>query len=427
VSELEEQVKTVSAGQYIGRTIILAGFGSQIIGLGVILGNGITGNAIWYNLAYIFASGGLLGALIGGANFRRFVLPMKVIIGQVAKIAKGDLRIRLEGENLRALTPLGKILDQMVVSWRDMITQFDFLAKEVSEASKNLYLVADQNTQSANEIASTMYHLATDAENQSAQAVTSLKTTKEITEVIARITHTSIEIAKSSLAAADEAEDGNEVIQKASQQMSLIGQATDETTSLVKILSERSQEIGRILEIIADIASQTNLLALNAAIEAARAGENGRGFAVVAEEVRKLAEQSEQSAQLISNLVLEIQSDANRSAEAMHRFNEEVVDGKASVEKAGEIFLMILNNSKEIAAQLQSIKTTSQGIYTSIEQVQNSMESFKNLTVGIADEVQDTASSSEEQVSHIEEITSSAESLSMVAEKLEQSISIFKL
>ena len=133
-------------------------------------------------------------------------------------------------------------------------------------------------------------------------------------------------IASSSANVADEAyemerrsQQGNTVVRQVSQQMTLITESVKNTASAIQVLESRSQEIGDILNIISGISSQTNLLALNASIEAARVGEEGRGFAVVAGEVRKLAEQSEQSTSQIAVLIEEIQTEIKQAVRAMEK------------------------------------------------------------------------------------------------------------
>lgn len=100
--------------------------------------------------------------------------------------------------------------------------------------------------------------------------------------------------------------------------MQTIEDKTNATASVIGELEGRSKQIGQIVEVISNIAAQTNLLALNAAIEAARAGEAGRGFAVVAEEVRKLAEQSQEAAKQITELINDVQTHTNSAVTFMN-------------------------------------------------------------------------------------------------------------
>ncbi|MGO4276965.1 methyl-accepting chemotaxis protein, partial [Paenibacillus sp. TAF58] len=106
----------------------------------------------------------------------------------------------------------------------------------------------------------------------------------------------------------------------------------------MKKLGENSNEVGKIINVITDIASQTNLLALNAAIEAARAGEHGKGFAVVAYQVRMLADQTGMSAKQISRLVANNQYETQKAIQSMEMNAKEVTEGKVIIHEAGKSF-----------------------------------------------------------------------------------------
>jgi len=128
--------------------------------------------------------------------------------------------------------------------------------------------------------------------------------------------------------------------------MKVIAESVRETAGKVEELGKRSDQIGRIVGVINDIADQTNLLALNAAIEAARAGEQGRGFAVVADEVRKLAERTTMSTKEIATMIEAVQGDTRLAVEAMEQGTRQVAKGVATTQKAGEALKEIIHMSQ---------------------------------------------------------------------------------
>jgi len=162
---------------------------------------------------------------------------------------------------------------------------------------------------------------------------------------------------------------GGATISTAEEQMNIISVATSEIATLTQKLSKQSEEIGQITTVITAISEQTNLLALNAAIEAARAGEHGKGFAVVADEVRKLAEQSHQSAEQIAALITSIQQDTAKSVQTMVKASADVQDGLQLTESTSKKFASIIESLRNIAPKMEDISASAQEMSAVVEEV----------------------------------------------------------
>ena len=182
---------------------------------------------------------------------------------------------------------------------------------------------------------------------------------------------------------------------------------------MIKRLGESSQQIGKIVTSISQIAAQTNLLALNATIEAARAGEQGQGFAVVAEEVRKLAERSASATEDISEIVSTIKDEISRVIAAMEAGTQEVVAGTQLAAEAKTNLIAIIEVSREINAVIQNITRAASKQVTFAEQISDSMRQVNEISNTTAEKA--------------EEVTASLDGLSVDVNKLQNSVANFRI
>jgi methyl-accepting chemotaxis protein len=155
--------------------------------------------------------------------------------------------------------------------------------------------------------------------------------------------------------ARDLARDGHRVVNEAATSINGISQSVSNTASTIASLGNHSEEIGRIVSVIKDIADQTNLLALNAAIEAARAGEQGRGFAVVADEVRKLAERTAKATDEISSTINTIQNETATAVTAMDQVHAQVTQGVEKTQQGDRAIAEITDAVAGLSQQIHSI------------------------------------------------------------------------
>ena len=215
----------------------------------------------------------------------------------------------------------------------------------------------------------------------------------------------------------------NDVVTKVNEIQSM----SSETISSMKVLSKRSSEISRVLGMITEISSQTNLLALNAAIEAANAGEYGRGFSVVAEEIRKLAEDSKNSANEIQELVDSVKNDTQQAVSITERMNENITfSADASIE-ASRVFEEMAASSNQTLDQSESILEATKSQNESINKMVTITESIVVVAEETAAGTEQIASSATELSAGMESYMNMTNTLTNIAEGLSSAVEQFKL
>lgn len=359
---------------------------------------------------------------------RMITNPLQAMVAFCGELAAGDFREKTRKVSRK--DEIGQVADalaSMRSSLRTVLKQVNESAEQVAASSEELTASADQSAQAVTQVAGSISDVASGAEKQLKAVDVTFSVAEQMSASIQQVAASANQVAGNTSQAVESAKEGNKSVEQAVSQMAKIEQTVNNSADVVAKLGERSKEIGQIVDTISGIAGQTNLLALNAAIEAARAGEQGRGFAVVAEEVRKLAEQSQEAAKQIADLIGEIQGDTDTAVVAMSEGTREVKVGSEVVTTAGQAFKEIAKmvtlaagEVKEISAAMQQMASGSQQIVTSMKEI----DGHSKTAVG---QSQTVSAATEEQSASMEQIASSSQSLAKLAQALQTEVNRFQI
>ncbi|MFP4959318.1 methyl-accepting chemotaxis protein TlpC [Bacillus subtilis] len=339
----------------------------------------------------------------------------------------GDMTIEVSDKTGDELSELSVYYNKMRMKLNDTIQTVQQSALQLASASQQLSAGAEETNQASEKITEAVQQIANGAQDQITRIENSESSLKQASADIRDISANTAAIADKGQLAQSKADIGQKEIANVQAQMDAIHQSIQKSGEIIHQLDGRSKQIEQILSVITQIADQTNLLALNAAIEAARAGEQGKGFAVVADEVRKLAEESQQSAGQISKLIIEIQKDMNRSARSVEYVKTEAAEGVTMIQRTRDAFKEIAAATGEISAEISDLSASVTNISASAHHIN---DSFAANTTDIKESTKNTrqaAALTEEQFAAMEEITAASETLSQLAEELTGIISQFKM
>ncbi|WP_378954650.1 methyl-accepting chemotaxis protein [Pelosinus sp. sgz500959] len=361
------------------------------------------------------------------ATVKRITNPLEVLAREVQMVAAGDLTVQANVNGKDEIAILAQGFNKMVHNLRELIMQVHTSSEQLAASSEELTASSQESSQATNQVAGSIMHIHHGAKDQLNGVENTGNVVQKMLTGIQQVSDGANHAVTKASQVVDKAKDSGISIERAIHQMGLIEQTVNTSAKVIANLGERSKEIGQIIDTISGIAGQTNLLALNAAIEAARAGEQGRGFAVVAEEVRKLAEQSQEATKQIANLIGEIQGDTEKAVVSMNDGTREVSLGTETVNTAGIAFREIAQMVEQVSKQVIDISNSMQQMNQGGQQIVSAVDVINDLSKRVADEAETVSAATEEQAASMEEIASSSQHLAEMAQKLQEIVGKFQI
>ncbi|KGP81394.1 MULTISPECIES: methyl-accepting chemotaxis protein [unclassified Paenibacillus] len=357
---------------------------------------------------------------------KKTLKPIRDLMEGIEAASSGNLDVTIQ-TGRDDLGIINQKFNTMIQRFNDTMFKVQTTSHHLSDSSKKLLDISEKNNDNIQMISSNIRDISLGLRSQDQASVESARAMTEMSAVVQTIASSSADVADEALSMEQRSSSGHEIMQQVIEQMRLISGAVKHTSESIQSLESRSNEISSIVNMITQIAEQTNLLALNASIEAARVGEEGKGFAVVAGEVRKLAEQSQDSAKQIRTLIDGIQRDILQSAEAMQLGSQEVEKGSHVTLETGQFFEDILTATNKVANQIQDISSSTEEISASTQEMSATADELSSSVSKAAHSSKQIEQSIAEQEASMASIVSASDELSAVSAQLQELISFFKV
>ena len=358
----------------------------------------------------------------------RITNPIVALEANARELANGNLSQKnLEVTSRDEIGSLTQAFNTMSDNLRNLIRQMATTSEQVAASSEELTANAQQSADASVHVAETVGDVVGNVAQQLSDIGSAKESVDGVYHDIAEMSAKAKHVTTASNQTAEAAKKGADLMEEAIKKMGAIEQSVLSSSEVVRTLGESSQQIGQIVEAISSIAQQTNLLSLNAAIEAARAGEQGRGFAVVAEEVRKLAAESQESAEQIKERIASIQNETARAVESMQSGTEEVTLGTKAIRDVGEQFEDIMSKVDSINVQMEEINGAVSQVSTGAEQIVTAVDAIDSVSNKTSDSMQTISSATEEQSASNEEIAAASQALANLANKMQEAVGKFRL
>ena len=374
-----------------------------------------------------------VGSVLGGvAALRDDLVDQRADAKQYGDVmgvaAAGDLTARMETDsNSRDMRTVATSYNDMMDEIETTVVSVRQFGDDVASLSEQVAASAAEVSEASQEVSSSIQQIADGAADQNDSLLSVVDEMNDMSASVQQIAASADELAEFTQNATATGDEGRAAATEALEGIDQIQAETESTVEEVEMLDDQMAQIGNIVDVISEIAEQTNILALNANIEAARAGEAGEGFAVVSNEVKGLAEKTQESAQQIEGLIEKLQRQQSNVLDGMSRMQERVEEGSASVDVALNSLDDIVHEVDETNASVGEIHGATSSQAESAQGILERADSAATISEETTAEAQNVSAAAEEQTASLSEVSTGVQELSNHARDLQARLDQFEV
>lgn len=358
---------------------------------------------------------------------KSIVNPIKKMESLMGMAGDGNLTVKSDIKTRDEFGELGKSFNDMINHQEEMVKSVTLASEQLNEASEQMAASLEELNATTEELSATISTVAEDTDNQNKSIIDISEVLVQLSSLVQLAENRAKSTSSNAISSKKVADFGRQKVEETVKAMNGINRESNETFKVLESVNDLSVKVGGIVTTINSIAEQTDLLALNAAIEAARAGEHGKGFSVVAEEVRKLAEESNEKSKEIASLINEMTKQTQNAVSAMERANTEVENGVEIVAETDKAFIDIINSINNIVEHVNEILDITSDEVASSDRVVELINEVATVTENNANSCNNVSQAIQDATSTINNLTATAEETSAMSEQLLKEVEKFKI
>lgn len=380
------------------------------------------------NVIIIIAVLCLLVALLMSLVITRSISePLKRLIRLMSEAKAGNLAINLQDRKKDEISEVISHFNSMVKNFRELLTKVSISSDKVLTESDELASYAEKLSTLSGQVASMMQQISSGAQDQAEGVNVSVTCMSKLDENIKLVEDKMYSVYSAVSDTKQLSENALVSVGVLNEKADITRDAAGQITENINELHSFMQEIKKILKIITGISEQTNLLSLNASIEAARAGAYGYGFAVVAEEIKKLADQSKSSSNMIHEIITKIQNKTDQAVKAAKNSSIAISEQMEALRQTDESFKLIHEAMEQMIAHIGEINSYIVEVTRNRIETLDSMQNISAVIEESASATQEVSAASQEQMTGAESVFNLSGSLRSMAYELKKSVSYFRI